>query len=210
MDRTLTRRARLTGEISMRPGKKTQQPAKICPFCPFVLNDLVLSLLSLECPFCPVLCPFCPSHKRLKLAETVLFLLRSRTVNMTKCVCRDCPIPNCGAKYLVKLSNHLTDVHALDYINRRKWLQEAKLQPKVKVMVYPAKGSQGLKRSRGETLLSVQEEEKDTIVHHLSTPRGVKKSLKPLPRGLKKSLKSLPKGVRKAANNIKHCKTTAD
>ena len=29
---------------------------------------------------------------------------------MTKRVCRDCPIPNCGAKYLVRLSNHLTDV----------------------------------------------------------------------------------------------------
>ena len=54
----------------------------------------------------------------------------------------------------------------------------------------------------------MQEEEKDTIVHHLSTPRGLKKSLKP--KGLKKSLKPLPRGVRKAANNIKHCKTTAD
>ena len=99
---------------------------------------------------------------------------------MTKRVCRDCPIPNCGAKYLVKLSNHLTYVHELDYINRRKWLQEAKLQPKVKVMIYPAKRSQGLKRSRGETPLSVQEEEKDRIVHQLSTPQGVKKSLKSL------------------------------
>ena len=129
----------------------------------------------------------------------VLFLLRSRTVNMAKRVCRDCPIPNCGAKYLVKLSNHLTDVHGLDYINRRKWLQEAKLQPKVRVMIYPAKRSQGLRRSRSETPLSVQDEEKDTIVHQLSTPRGVKKSLK-----------SLPRGVGKAAKRIKHCKTTAD
>ena len=118
---------------------------------------------------------------------------------MTKRVCRDCPISNCGAKYLVRLSNHLTDVHVLDYINRRKWLQEAKLQPKVRVMIYPAKRSQVLRPSTSETPLSVQEEEKDTIVHHLSTPRGVKKSLK-----------SLPKGVRKAANNIKHYKTTAD
>ena len=77
-------------------------------------------------------------------------------------------------------------------------------------MIYPAKRSQGLRPSTRETPLSVHEEEKDTIVHHLSTPRGVKKSLKHLPRGLKKSLKSLPKGVRKAPNNIKHCKTTAD
>ena len=69
---------------------------------------------------------------------------------MTKRVCRDCPIPNCGAKYLVRLSNHLTDVHGLDYINRRKWLQEAKLQPKVRVMIYPAKRSQGLRPTTSE------------------------------------------------------------
>ena len=153
---------------------------------PFVLNDLVLSLLSLQCPFrpllcpfCLVLCPFCPSHKRLKFAGTVFFLLRSRIVNMTKHVCRDCPIPNCGAKYLVKSSNHLTDVHELDYISRRKWLQEAKLQPKVRAnskssKQEPANRSQGLRGSRNETPLSVEEEIKDTIVHQLSTPRGVK------------------------------------
>ena len=35
--------------------------------------------------------------------------------HMAKRVCRNCPIPKCGAKYLVKLSNHLTDVHRLDY-----------------------------------------------------------------------------------------------
>ena len=108
------------------------------------------------------------------------------------------------------MSNHLTDVHKLDYINRRRCLQEAKLQPKVRVMIYPAKWSQGLRRSRIKTPLSVQEEEKDRIVHQLSTPRGVKQSLKSLPRGVKKLLKSLPRGVGKAANSIKHCETTAD
>ena len=77
-------------------------------------------------------------------------------------------------------------------------------------MIYPAKRSQALRPSTSETHLLVQEEEKDTIVHHLSTPRGVKKSLISLPRGVKKSLKSLQRGVRKAANNIKHYKTTAD
>ena len=107
-------------------------------------------------PFCPVLYPFSPSHKRLKFAGTVLFLLRSRTVNMTKLMCRDCPIPNCGAKYLVKLSNHLTDVHGLDHINRRKWLQEATLQPKVRAMIYPAKRTQGIRPSTSETPPSVQ------------------------------------------------------
>ena len=50
--------------------------------------------------------------------------------------CRDCPIPECGAKYLVKLSNHLADVHGLSCDERRKWLQESKLQPIVKVIQY--------------------------------------------------------------------------
>ena len=135
-----------------RPGKNTELTRR--PFSPFVLNGLVLSLLSLKSPFCPVLwlfcpvlCPFWPSRKRLKFAGTVLFLLRSRIVNMTKRVCRHCPILNCGAKYLLRLSNCLTDVHGLDYINRRKWLQEAKLLPRVRVMIYPAKRSQGLRPS---------------------------------------------------------------
>ena len=68
------------------------------------------------------------------------------------------------------------------------------------MMIYPAKRGQRLRPTTSETPLSVQKEEKGTIVHHLSTPRGVKKSLKSLPRGVSK---------RKAANNIKH-KTTAD
>jgi len=49
-------------------------------------------------------------------------------------VCRDCPI--CGSRYLVRLANHLADVHQLDAVERKKYLQEAKLQPKVKIVVY--------------------------------------------------------------------------
>ena len=143
MDRNLKRRTRVPREIPRTtelPEKKIPQMSRLSPF---VLNDLVMSLLSLKCSFRPVLSPLCPSRKRLKFAETVSFLLRPRIVNMAKRVCRDCPIPNRGAKYLVKLCNHLTDVHELDYINRRKWLQETKLQPKVIVVIYPAKKRQG-------------------------------------------------------------------
>ena len=53
-----------------------------------------------------------------------------------KRVCRDCPVPDCGAKYLVKLSNHLADVHGLSCDDRRRWLQESKRQPIVKVANY--------------------------------------------------------------------------
>ena len=63
-----------------------------------------------------------------------------QTVNMVyKRVCRNCPIPSCGAKYLFILANHLADVHQLDHIQRRQYLQEAKLQPKVKAVVYESR-----------------------------------------------------------------------
>ena len=58
------------------------------------------------------------------------------TENMVRRNCRDCPVPNCGAKYLVRLANHLTDVHLLGEEERRKYLQLAKLQPKVKFVEY--------------------------------------------------------------------------
>ena len=65
------------------------------------------------------------------------FVFSHRTVNMIyKRVCRNCPISSCGAKYLVSLANHLADVHQLNHTHRRQYLQEAKLQPKVKVVVY--------------------------------------------------------------------------
>ena len=65
------------------------------------------------------------------------FVFSHQTVNMVyKRVCRNCPIPSCGLKYLVRFANHLADVHQLDDIQRRQYLQEAKLQPKVKVAVY--------------------------------------------------------------------------
>ena len=53
-----------------------------------------------------------------------------------KRVCRNCPISSCRAKYLVRLANRLTDVHQFNHIQRTQYLQEAKLQPKVKVVVY--------------------------------------------------------------------------
>ena len=79
MDRTLTGRAVATG-VNPRARDEKKKTPYMSRLSPFVLNDLVLSLLSLECPFrpvlcpfCPVLCPFCLSNKRLKFAETVYF-----------------------------------------------------------------------------------------------------------------------------------------
>ena len=64
-------------------------------------------------------------------------MLSNRTVNMVyKRVRRNCPISSSGARYLVRLANHLADVHQLEHLQRRQYLQEAKLQPKVEVVVY--------------------------------------------------------------------------
>ena len=93
--------------------------ARLSPVVPF---GLVMAFQAWLWPFWPVF---------------GLYNLSHRTVIMVyKRVCRNCPISSCGAKYLVRLANHLADVHQLDHIQRRQYLQEAKLQPKVKVVVY--------------------------------------------------------------------------
>ena len=84
------------------------------------------------------------------------FVFSHRTVNMVyKRVCRNCPISSCGAKYLVRLANHLADVHQLDHIQRRQYLQEAKLQPKVKVVVYESEADNSAKKIT-QLVLAVQ------------------------------------------------------
>ena len=129
--------------------------------------------MSLKCPFCPDFCPVAPSNKhfyKVKFVETVFFALTSGTINMVKRVCRECPIPHCGAKCLVKLSNHLTDIHRLDYIQRIKWSQ--KVQPKIRVVIYPAKASQEFRMpSKSKTTPLKQQEGKDTLLYRISTPR---------------------------------------
>ena len=80
------------------------------------------------------------------------FVFSHRAVNMVyKRVCRNCPISSCGAKYLVRLANHLADVHQLDHIQRRQYLQEAKLQPKVKVVVYESEADNSGKKSLSQS-----------------------------------------------------------
>ena len=56
-----------------------------------------------------------------------------------------CPIFGCRAKYLVRLANPLVDVHRLDHLQQRQNLQEAKLQPKVNVVVYQSKADRARK-----------------------------------------------------------------
>ena len=59
-----------------------------------------------------------------------------RVVSMSIRGCRDCPVPDCGAKYLVRLANYLANVHMLDIDQRRKYLQKAKRHPIVKRVAY--------------------------------------------------------------------------
>ena len=73
---------------------------------------------------------------RLMLGEIKSFASVLRVVNMSTRGCRDCPVPDCGAKYLVRLANHLANVHMLDIDQRRKYLQEAKRHLIVKRVTY--------------------------------------------------------------------------
>ena len=92
-----------------------------------------------------------------------------------KRVCRNCPISSCGAKYLVRLANHLADVHQLDHIQRRQYLQEAKLQPKVKVVVYESEADDCGKNHSTSTRNPVQTHE---TVYELSRSRRYEASFK--------------------------------
>ena len=104
------------------------------------------------------------------------FVFIHRTVNMVyKRVCRNCPISSCGAKYLVRLANHLADVHQLDHIQRRQYLQEAKLQPKVKVVVYESEANNSGKNHSTSTRKPVQTQE---TVYELSRSRRNEASFK--------------------------------
>ena len=96
----------------------------------FGLSGLVMAFRACFWPFWHSIVPY-------YLRKKMSFVFSRRTVNVVyKRVWRNCPISSCRAKYLVRLANHLADVHQLDHIQRRQYLQEAKLQPKVKVVVY--------------------------------------------------------------------------
>ena len=106
---------------------------------------------------------------------------------MVKRVCRHCPVPDCGAKYLVRLANHLADVHLLDTDQRRKYLQEAKLQPKVKFVVY--------QNTTDENNANINIPKQQERVYELSQPRQ---------QHLRKADKTkLKKNKRKVVNDYK-------
>ena len=55
---------------------------------------------------------------------------------MKKLKCKHFPIPGCVSKYLVRLANHLTQVHELTELEHKYWLQFAKLQNTNAIRVY--------------------------------------------------------------------------
>ena len=128
----------------------------LCPFCPgYGLSGLYLAFLTLYITWL--------------FALKMSFVFSHRTVNMVyKRVCRNCPISSCWAKYLVSLANHLADVHQLDHIQRRQYLQEAKLQPKVKVVVFESEADNSGKNHSTSTRNPVETQE---TVYELSRLR---------------------------------------
>ena len=73
-------------------------------------------------------------------------------VNITR-ICRDCTVPGCGAKNLVKLSNHLADKYGLSRMERKAFLQKARSQPRVQVVVYLKSYDKAIHPKYGERVL---------------------------------------------------------
>ena len=89
------------------------------PFLPFLL-DLPLKI-----------------NNKFRVANSFTQLVSNiRPVSMKKLKCKHCPIPGCRSKFLVRLANHLTQVHELSDIERKYWLQFAKLQNTNAIRVY--------------------------------------------------------------------------
>ena len=72
---------------------------------------------------------------------------------MKKLKCKQCLIPGCGSIFLVRLANHLAQVHGLTELERKYWLQFAKLQNTNAIRVYD-------KEVEPKTIFSIKE-----IVH---------------------------------------------
>ena len=162
--------------------------ARLSPFVPF---GLVLAFQAWLWPFWPVF-GLSDTLYNLTICEkdvTVVFIYR--TVKMVyKRVCRNCPISSCGAKYLVRLANHLADVHQLDHIERRQYLEEAKLQPKVKVVVYESEADNCGKK----ITIAIQYRHKKRCTANCQDHR----EMKPL---LKQKLKDRLQRTRQSARN---------
>ena len=107
-----------------------------------------------------------------------------RTQNMIyKRVCRDCPISGCGAKYLVRLANHLADVNLLDHKQRRQHLEEVKLHSKVKVIVHESKEGNS-RNNHGTTTCTPATTQKN--INELSRSRRNEASFKAKPTRLQR------------------------
>ena len=136
---------------------------------PFVSFGLVLAFLAWLWPFGPVFGLSDTLYYLTIFSKKMSFVFSRRTVNMVyKRVCRNCPISSCWAKYLVRLANHLAGVYQLDHIQRRQYLQEAKVQPKVKVVVYESEVDNSGKNHSTSTRNPVQTQE---TVYELSRSR---------------------------------------
>ena len=59
---------------------------------------------------------------------------------MKRLKCKHCPVPDCQSTFLVRLANHLSQVHEFSELERKYWLQFAKLQTIKMVRVYEKEG----------------------------------------------------------------------
>ena len=82
-------------------------------------------------------------------------------------------------------------MHGLDYSERRKLLQEAKLQPKIKVMVYESNPRKSLSDSLNST--QKQDERVNKVIYEVRNSRNVTYEKSKRKEDLTKKLKKIRK-----------------
>ena len=151
------------------------------------------------CPFLAWFWPFRPAGYGLSglclpslstLCITWHLRKRCHLCSAIERVCRNCPISPCGARNLARLANHLADVHQLDHIQQRQYLQEAKLQPKVEVVFYESEEDTSWKK----ITIAIQYRHKKQFTANCQDHR----EMKPL---LKQKLKDRLQRTRQSARN---------
>ena len=97
----------------------------ICPF-----SDNFVPFITKNVPFSTNNVPF-KSINHCVFGNDLHFIRDFSGSSMSKRMRRNCPLPGCKSRNLVKLSNHLAQVHNHTSDERKVWLRQAKHQPKL-------------------------------------------------------------------------------
>ena len=88
---------------------------------------------------------------------------------------RDCPVFGCGSTNLVRLANHLDQIHSMDKDERAKWLKWSKMGVCIPIQSKEGDNSDhGLVEKSLEKILKQQEEMEAKFYNYLREHTGTK------------------------------------